>query len=224
MAYREALRSLWVQGLPSSARIPGRTYRALLGGLMLVGKRGRRGLSKLWRVLCEELRELHLRLFLAGLLLVPLPNDVGGRLRTRVLRLAGVRMEHGTVVLGVPRITGGPKLTQRLRVGRNCFFNVGCVLEVHAPVTIGDGVAFGHQVMLLTQTHEIGPPGRRWTSLRALPVKIGDGVWLGARCTILPGVTVGEGAVVAAGAVIAEDVPPNCLVGGVPARVIRELS
>jgi maltose O-acetyltransferase len=65
---------------------------------------------------------------------------------------------------------------------------------------------------------------RRAGDLKAEPVTIGDGAWIGARATILPGVTIGGGAVVAAGSVVTRDLPANVLAGGVPARVIRELT
>lgn len=165
-----------------------------------------------------------MRLLLARLVLAPLPDEVGGRLRAWALRLAGFNIGERTVLAGTPKISGGKELYKQLRVGRDCWFNIQCLLEVHAEVVIGNRVQLGQQVMLLTNTHELGPPYRRSGSLQALPVRIGDGAWLGARSTILPGVTVGEGAAVAAGAVVTKDVPPNCLVAGVPARVIRQLS
>jgi acetyltransferase-like isoleucine patch superfamily enzyme len=69
----------------------------------------------------------------------------------------------------------------------------------------------------------MGSRERRYAGLEALPVTIGAGVWVGARAMIMPGVTIGDGAVIAAGAVVTKDVPPNTLVAGVPARIVREL-
>lgn len=80
-----------------------------------------------------------------------------------------------------------------------------------------------HQVLILTTSHEIGPQGQRAAALEARPVCIGSGAWLGARCTILPGVTIGAGAIIAAGAVVSRDVPANTMVAGIPARVIKSL-
>lgn len=77
--------------------------------------------------------------------------------------------------------------------------------------------------MILTNGHHISNSGRRAGELQAKPVKIGKDAWLSTRCTILPGVEIGEGAIVAAGAVVTKSVPPNVMVGGVPARIIREL-
>ena len=73
----------------------------------------------------------------------------------------------------------------------------------------------------MTNTHKLGTAEQRATDLIAHPIAIGDGAWLGARCTVLPGVTVGAGAVVAAGSVVTKDVPPNALAAGVPAVVKR---
>ncbi len=181
-------------------------------------------MSRLWRGVRAELGALHPRLLLSRLMLALVPDDVGGRLRARVLRLGGLDIGVHTVLAGTPKISGGRELFGLLHFGRVCWFIIPCVLEVLAELTIGDRVQLGQQVMVLTNTHELGPAGRRSGSLQALPVKIGNGAWLGARCTILPGVTIGDGAAVAAGAVVTKDVPPNTLVAGVPAKVVRELS
>ena len=170
-----------------------------------------------------DFRAAHLRLLLARLLLLAIPNDLGGRVRASVLRLAGLRFGRSTVLGGTPQISGGRDLERQLSVGRSCWFNIHCVLEVHAELTIGDRVQLGQQVMILTNTHEIGPAHQRAGPLKALPVHIGDGAWLGARCVVLPGVTIGEGSVVAAGAVVTKDVLPNTLVAGIPAKLVRHL-
>ncbi|HVP05110.1 MAG TPA: acyltransferase [Dehalococcoidia bacterium] len=174
-------------------------------------------------MLREELGGLRWRLVPALLLASALPENTHNRLRTGLLRLGGLRIGKGSLVAGAPRISGDRDLYRNLTIGRNCWVNIDCVLEVHAPVTIEDGAGLGQQTMILTHTHELGSPYRRYASLRPLPVTIRRGAWLGARCVILPGVTVGEGAVVAAGAVVVKDVPPNVMVAGVPARVVKQL-
>jgi acetyltransferase-like isoleucine patch superfamily enzyme len=93
-----------------------------------------------------------------------------------------------------------------------------------AEVRIGSFVHIGHHVVLLTLDHEIGPARERCGSLLSGPITIDDGAWIGSRVTILPGVVVGKGAVVATGAVVVSDVPPNTLVGGVPAKLLRHLN
>jgi maltose O-acetyltransferase len=179
--------------------------------------------TRLSRIAREELGGGHLRLWLAGLLAAPIPRRMSGRLRAALLRLAGLRIGHGTMLAGMPVILGGPGFERQLTIGPGCWFNVGCTLDVHAELTIEGGVRLGHEVMILTQTHEIGPSALRAGRLRGQPVRIGTGAWIGARATILPGTTVGRGAVVAAGAVVTRDVPADSLVAGVPARVLRML-
>jgi acetyltransferase-like isoleucine patch superfamily enzyme len=124
---------------------------------------------------------------------------------------------------GMPVLTGGTGLEHRLHVGQDCWFNAGCRLDLSDTITIGDRAALGHEVLIMTSSHELGDQARRAGPLYTRPVSIGAGAWLGARCMILPGVTIGEGAVVAAGALVNRDVPPNTLVGGVPARMLKVL-
>ncbi len=181
-------------------------------------------MGKIKRVVYEELSGLHLRLLVARLILMPLPLHVGSRLRVAVFRLAGFRIGAGTLMWGTPTITGGADLYAKLIIGRRCWFNVGCFFDLGASITIGDQVAFGHQVVVLTSSHEVGPPSQRAAALYTKSVTIGDGAWLGARCTILPGVHVGAGAIVAAGAVVNRDIPANTMVAGIPARAIKRLA
>jgi maltose O-acetyltransferase len=180
-------------------------------------------IGNLPRLLREELGGIHVRLQLARLLVLPLPPYVGNRVRASVLRLAGFGIGRGVVMWGNPKVSGRGNLYGRLSIGAHTWMNFGCVLELGASIEIGERVTFGHQVMILTTTHAIGAADRRAGTVCSRPVKIGDGAWLGARCLIMPGVTVGAGSVVAAGAVVNRDVPPHTVVGGVPARLIRAL-
>ncbi len=91
------------------------------------------------------------------------------------------------------------------------------------PITVGRDVFIGAEAMLWTGTHDIGPPERRCGRGFARPIVIGDGCWLGARVTVLGGVEIGAGSVIAAGALVNKSVPANELWGGVPARLIRAL-
>jgi maltose O-acetyltransferase len=181
------------------------------------------GLVKLWRVLLEEVGPFHVRLWLARCLALPLPPLTAGRVRALLLRCAGLRVGRGAMLAGMPAILAGPGLERLLTIGPGCWFNVGCTLDVHAELTIGAGVRLGQEVMILTESHDIGTSEMRAGHLDARAVTIGDGAWIGARATILPGTTIGAGSVVAAGALVREDVPPDTLVAGVPARVIRSL-
>lgn len=137
--------------------------------------------------------------------------------RWRALKALGMDLDGCAIASGT--WFGGRKVS----IGRGSFLNFGVWIEASRQVTIGKNVGIGHQVMICTSTHEIGPSGHRAGTPYGKPVTIGDGAWIGARATILPGVTVGAGAIVAAGAVVAQDVPPNTMVGGVPAKFIKEL-
>ena len=180
-------------------------------------------MSKLIHVLNEELKGLHVKLVFARMITFFLPIHVGSRLRAYLYRLAGFSIGRGTMFWGTPKITGDGNLYERLVVGDFCWMNDGCFLDLGAPITIGNRVSFGHQVFLMTNSHEIGSIERRAGDLTAEPIVIEDGAWLGARCTILPGVTVHEGAIVAAGSLVTKDVPANTVVAGVPAKVVRNL-
>jgi acetyltransferase-like isoleucine patch superfamily enzyme len=110
-----------------------------------------------------------------------------------------------------------------LSIGPGCHITGPLHIDLTAPVTIGARVYMGYDVMLITADHELGDAAQRCGPRVFREIHIGDGVWLGSRVVILPGVRVGNGAVVAAGAVVARDVPPNALVGGVPAKLLRDL-
>jgi maltose O-acetyltransferase len=175
-------------------------------------------------VIHSEFAQLNFRLWLARLLLAPIPIYVLSRLRTQVLRMAGFKVGTGTLIFGTPVMTGLGKIQDNFMVGRECLISWGCYFDLQGSVIIGDRVGFSPQVTIITSSHGIGSPYNRVGDLQALPVRIEDGVWLGVRCMIMPGVTIHQGAVVAAGAVVTKDVPANTIVGGVPARVIRTMS
>jgi maltose O-acetyltransferase len=108
-------------------------------------------------------------------------------------------------------------------VGAGCFVNVGAVFLDVATITIGDDVQVGPNVQFLTPTHPIEAEPRRAKLEAARPIAVGDNAWLGGGVILLPGVTVGENTVVGAGAVVVEDLPPNVVAVGNPARVVRRL-
>jgi len=108
-------------------------------------------------------------------------------------------------------------------VGDGFFANYGCVFLDTNPVSFGDRCLLGPGVHVYTPTHPIDPEERATGRERAEPVTVGDDVWIGGRAVLNPGVTVGDGAVIASGAVVTKDVPDRVVVGGNPARVIREI-
>ncbi|MET2825436.1 sugar O-acetyltransferase [Mesorhizobium shangrilense] len=115
--------------------------------------------------------------------------------------------------------TGGLDIT----VGRNVFVNQNCTFYDLGGLDIGDDVMIGPNVSIITSGHPIEPSQRR-AGVIAKPIVIERNVWIAAGATIIGGVTVGENSVVAAGSVVTGDVPPNTLVGGNPARVIRSIA
>lgn len=110
-----------------------------------------------------------------------------------------------------------------LRVGRKCFINYGCFFDATAPIEISDGCHIGMQALICTSTHDTGDASQRAATLRSEPVTIGRGVWLGARVTVMPGVSIGDGCIVAANSLVKDNCAPNGLYAGTPARRVRDL-
>lgn len=110
-----------------------------------------------------------------------------------------------------------------IRVGALTFVNFNCTMLDGAPITIGDECLIASGVQLITATHPIDPVPRRAAWEQALPVTIGDGVWLGAGAIVCPGVSIGENTVVGAGAIVTKDLPAGVVAYGNPARVAREI-
>ena len=108
---------------------------------------------------------------------------------------------------------------KNISIGKNVFINSGCHFQDQGGIMIGDGTLIGHNVVLATINHDLRPSKNRKNHYA--PIKIGNNVWIGSNATVLPGVTIGDWAVVAAGAVVTKDVPSMAVVGGVPAKVLR---
>lgn len=102
------------------------------------------------------------------------------------------------------------------------FINSGCRFQDQGGITIGDGTLIGHNVVLATINHDFVPE-HRGDNLPA-PIVLGKNVWIGANTMILPGVTIGDNAVIAAGSVVTRDVPTDTVVAGVPARKIKNIA
>jgi len=107
-------------------------------------------------------------------------------------------------------------------IGKNVYINHACTMLALGTIIIEDDVLIGPKTNLITEGHPIKPDERR--ALEVKPVIIKKNAWLGAGVTILPGVTVGENSIVAAGAVVNKNVPPNTIVAGVPAKVIKYIN
>jgi maltose O-acetyltransferase len=132
----------------------------------------------------------------------------------------GVAVGRGSAVqMGCYVWFYGPRQMRQggLRIGERTLINRGCTLDARGGLEIGDDVSVSAEVMLLTADHAYDAPG---FTLEERPTVIGSKVWIGVRAIVLPGVTVGHGAVVGAGAVVTRDVPPLTVVAGAPARII----
>ena len=110
---------------------------------------------------------------------------------------------------------------RHIRIGKNVFINSGAMFTDLGGITLEDNVLIAPRVNILTVNHPENPAERRGLILK--PVLIKKNAWIGAGATILPGVTVGENAIVAAGAVVSKDVPANTIVGGIPAKVLKTI-
>ncbi len=110
---------------------------------------------------------------------------------------------------------------KNLKIGKNVFINFDCTFLDLGGITIEDDVLIGPKVSLVTENHPLNPEHRK--GLICKPILIKRNVWIGANATILAGVTIGENAVVAGGAVVSKDVPDNTVVGGVPAKIIKQI-
>ena len=110
---------------------------------------------------------------------------------------------------------------KNLVFGKRVFVNSGCKFQDQGGITIGDDVLIGQNVVIATLNHAMDPDSRG--DMDPKPVHIGNKVWIGANATILPGVSIGEGAIVAAGAVVTKDVAPLTVVAGIPAKIIKRL-
>lgn len=106
-----------------------------------------------------------------------------------------------------------------ISIGKDVFINHACSFLDMGGITVEDDVLIGPKVNLITENHPLDPSDRR--TLITKPITIKRNAWIGAGATILPGVTIGENSVVAAGAVVSKDVPANTVVGGIPAKFIK---
>ena len=109
----------------------------------------------------------------------------------------------------------------KLKIRKQVFINSGAIFTELGKIELEDKVLVGPNVTIISVNHPLDPEKRHGVELKAVLIK--ENAWLGANATILPGVTVGENAVVAAGAVVSKDVPANTVIAGVPAKVIKKI-
>eukprot|EP01037_Dinobryon_pediforme_P007946 gene7946-8019_t len=137
--------------------------------------------------------------------------------RKRLSEIIGSEIDKSTIVF-IPFYTN---FGRHIRMGKNVFINHACSFLDLGGITIEDDVQIGPKVNLITENHPIDPAQRKSRELKAIHLK--RNVWIGAGATILPGVTIGENSIVAAGAVVNKDVPPNSIVGGIPAKILKSI-
>ncbi len=144
--------------------------------------------------------------------------------RALVLRLAGLQIKYPSLVFS-PLEIRPIGAASRIHIGRDAFINSGVRFTARYPaeIVIGKRVFIGPRCCFETVNHDLKPQpdGTRSTSPQS--IQIGNDVWFGANVTVLPGVTIGDSSVIAAGAVVASDVPEGVVAGGVPAKIIRNI-
>lgn len=139
------------------------------------------------------------------------------QVRERLSEIIGASIDKSTRVFPPFYTNFGRFIT----LGKNVFINHACSFLDMGGITIEDDVLIGPKVSLITENHPLDPADRQALLLR--PIIIKKNAWIGAAVTILPGVTIGENSVVAAGAVVSKDVPANTVVGGIPAKIIKRI-
>jgi acetyltransferase-like isoleucine patch superfamily enzyme len=139
------------------------------------------------------------------------------QIREQLSEIIGSKIDNSTTVF-VPFHTNFGK---HITIGKNVFINHGCSFLDIGGITIEDDVLIGPKVSLITENHPRDPANRKSLDLAKIVIK--KNAWIGAGATILPGVTIGENAIVAAGAVVTKDVFDNTIVGGVPAKLIKKI-
>lgn len=140
------------------------------------------------------------------------------RVRELMSELIGDAVDESVTVFPPFSADFGKNIT----LGARIFINSGCRFQDQGGITIGDDCLIGHNTVLATLNHDMDPAKR--ADLHPAPIVIGRNVWIGANVTVLPGVTIGDDAVVAAASVVTKDVPAGSVVVGSPARVIRTIA
>jgi acetyltransferase-like isoleucine patch superfamily enzyme len=168
--------------------------------------------ARMWWTLNAEVKGFALWL-LAGM-----PTGVGVWVRARLLRFFFKHLGERTVIQAGMRVTNPEKVS----IGSRCNFAQGVFITGGGGVTIGDWVGFGPDAKVWSVNHRFDDPDRPWLQQgwEQQPVVIEDDVWLGAGVFVMPGVTIGKGAIISACALVNKSIPPYALVAGNPARVV----
>src|SRR5579859_4325947 len=177
----------------------------------------------------EELRiardEAHVRLRAANMVCRLIAPMSLATFRAAIYRRVGFRIAERVSFTGAVTVIGGGRgAYRRLSIGAGCLIGYRPLFNLDETITLGRNVSLGPNVSIFTSTHLLGPASQRMNpNVIRRPVVIEDGVWVGVGAIILPGVTLGRGSVISAGAVVTESVPPNMLVSSNPAQPQQEL-
>ena len=151
-------------------------------------------------------------------------NRVAGSVMFPLLARGRLLDRFGLEVGPGVRVNSGCWFTDTdVAIGARSFVNSRCYFDATARIEVGEDCALGIEVLLCTGTHQVGDARARAGADVHGPITIGDGVWVGARVTVLPGITIGDGCVIGAGALVTRDCAPHGLYVGAPARRVREL-
>jgi acetyltransferase-like isoleucine patch superfamily enzyme len=183
---------------------------------------GRNPLEHVFSAARSEVTNWHPKLELLKLV-TAVQSRTSPEQRANWLRRFGFRLGQGTKIEGMPQITGTRALFDSFVTGEHCELGADCILDLHEQITLGHHVTLGPGTMLLTSSHELGPSSHRAGNVTYAPVTVQNGAWVMARAIILPGVTIGEGAIVEVGAVVNKNVRAHTRVGGSPAVQLEVL-
>lgn len=173
---------------------------------------GGMGIRRVVWATSRETRELALRFICA------LPGSIGHWVRSRTLPRYFAKIGVNTVIQERLRVTNPEKIS----IGSNCNFATGVFMTGGGGITLGDYVGLGPDVKIWSVNHRYEDPDTPWLlqGYEHHPVHIEDDVWLGASCFVMPGTTIGRGAIISAGTVLMKSVPPYAIVAGNPGRVV----
>lgn len=179
--------------------------RMLKGGII---EKNDPQLPEIWNIVAETMK-------LSSALNTSLTIDEA---RERLSEITGKPIDKSTTIF-IPFYTNFGK---HITIGKNVFINHACSFLDLGGITIKDDVLIGPKVNLVTENHPINPSQRKSLALNSILIK--RNAWIGAAVTVLPGVTIGENAIIAAGAVVTKNVADNTIVGGIPAKLIKSIS
>ena len=139
------------------------------------------------------------------------------KIKRRLLNSTGFQIGENT------KIVGPIDCPATLIVGKNCWIGKNFIGNGNGTIHIGDNCDIAPEVSFLTGGHQVGDHSRRAGTGETYTITVGNGVWIGSRCTLMKNISIGDGAVIAACSCVHRDVEPDCLVAGVPAKVVRKL-